>query len=208
MLDQIAHLSPEKRRLLELMLKEQGVDISRSLIVPQKRDTNRFTLSFAQQRLWFLDQLEPGSPLYNIPAAVAMTGRLDPAALAAAFGEVVRRHEALRTTFRPAAGEPVQVIAEPGGFALPLVDLQGLPARERDGETRRLGTAEARTPFDLGAGPLLRATLVRSGAEAHTVLLTMHHIVSDGWSMGVLVRELGALYAAQVDLEPAASPLP
>jgi len=163
-------------------------------------------LSFAQQRLWFLDQLEPGSPLYNIPAAVAMTGRLDPAAFAAAFGEVVRRHEALRTTFRPAAGEPVQIIAEPGGFALPLVDLQGLPARERDGETRRLGTAEARTPFDLGAGPLLRATLVRSAAEAHTVLLTMHHIVSDGWSMGVLVRELGALYAAFLGGQP--SPLP
>ncbi|HEY2738459.1 MAG TPA: condensation domain-containing protein, partial [Thermoanaerobaculia bacterium] len=168
-------------------------------------------LSFAQQRLWFLDQLEPGSPLYNIPAAVDLDGRLDRLALAAALGEVVRRHEALRTTFRAVAGEPVPVVAAAAGFVLPLVDLQGLPGREREDEAGRLAVEEARRPFDLndlgglgglggldglGGGPLLRAALLRSGAERHTALLTMHHIASDGWSIGVLTRELGALYAA------------
>ena len=148
-------------------------------------------LSFAQQRLWFLDRLEPGSPLYNIPVAVELTGRLDRAALAAALGEVVRRHEALRTTFREAAGEPVQVIAEPAGLTLPLIDLAGCEA-----VVSRLAQAEARRPFDLGRGPLLRALLLRAGAERHVLLLTMHHIVSDGWSIGVLVREVATLYAA------------
>ena len=160
-------------------------------------------LSFAQQRLWFLDQLEPGSRVYNLPVTVELRGRLDPASLAAALGEVVRRHEALRTTFRTVAGEPVQVVAEDSGFIPPLIDLQGLPGR---GEASRLAAAEARRPFDLGCGPLLRAALLRLGAEEHVVLMTMHHIVSDGWSMGVLVRELGALYAAFTARLP--SPLP
>ncbi|MBW8873325.1 MAG: amino acid adenylation domain-containing protein, partial [Acidobacteria bacterium] len=166
-------------------------------------------LSFAQQRLWFLDQLEPGSSAYNIPAAVELTGRLHVAALASALGEVTRRHEVLRTTFQSLAGEPVQVVAEPAGLLLPLVDFQGLPEREREQESSRLATAEARRPFDLGdlgGGPLLRVALLRSGAEQHVLLLTMHHIVSDGWSLGVLVRELGALYGAFVTGRP--SPLP
>ncbi|HSK78869.1 MAG TPA: amino acid adenylation domain-containing protein, partial [Thermoanaerobaculia bacterium] len=159
-------------------------------------------LSFAQQRLWFLDRLEPGSPLYSIPAAVELTGRMDRAALAAALSEVVRRHEALRTTFSEVAGEPVQVVGEPDVFALPLVDLQGVPAEEAS----RLATAEALRPFDLAHGPLLRAALLSLGAERHVLLVAMHHIVGDGWSMGVLVREVGALYAAFVAGHP--SPLP
>ncbi|HSG38632.1 MAG TPA: amino acid adenylation domain-containing protein, partial [Thermoanaerobaculia bacterium] len=161
-------------------------------------------LSFAQQRLWFLDQLEPGSPLYNIPMTIGLRGRLDRPALAAAFGEVVRRHEALRTTFQVIAGEPAQVVAGPAGFDLPLIDLAAVPGRER--EVSRLAAGEARRPFDLGRGPLLRATLLRISAEEHVALLTMHHIVSDGWSMGVMVRELGALYAAFAEGRP--SPLP
>ncbi len=162
--------------------------------------------SFAQQRLWFLDRLDPGSPLYNIPASVELTGRLEVAALAAALGEVVRRHAALRTTFAVVAGEPVQVVAEPAGFPLPRVDLQGLPAVRAGEEASRLAAAEARRPFDLAAGPLLRATLLRPAAERHVILLTLHHVVSDGWSLGILVRELGALYAAGVERRP--SPLP
>jgi amino acid adenylation domain-containing protein len=163
-------------------------------------------LSFAQQRLWFLDQLEPGSPVYNVPAAVELSGRLDEAALAAAFGEVVRRHKVLRTTFRMIAGQPMQVVAEPSGFDLPVVDLRGLPGRERDEETSRLAAAEARRPFDLARGPLLRAVLLRLGAEEHVALAVMHHVVSDGWSLGILVRELGAFYAAFLQGRP--SPLP
>ncbi|HKH48265.1 MAG TPA: amino acid adenylation domain-containing protein, partial [Thermoanaerobaculia bacterium] len=163
-------------------------------------------LSFAQQRLWFLDQLEPGGIVYNIPVAVELKGQLDAGAMTAAFGEVVRRHEVLRTTFREVAGDPVQVVAEPAGFSLPLIDLADLPAPEREREASRLASAEARRPFDLEAGPLLRAALLGSAADRHLLLVTMHHIVSDGWSMGVLVRELGALYAAFREGRP--SPLP
>ena len=209
-------------------------------------------LSFAQQRLWFLDLMEPGSPLYHITAAVEMTGRLDVGVLAAALGEVVRRHEALRTVFREVGGEvvqtpsmeilatvetprgasPAEVPAAPQGFlgiegaaagdaprgvstvvdaaersaVLPLIDLQSLPECQRAAESEHLSLAEARRPFDLRTGPLLRVALLRTGAESHLLVLTLHHIVSDGWSMGVLVRELGALYADFAAGRP--SPLP
>ncbi|HZF11058.1 MAG TPA: amino acid adenylation domain-containing protein, partial [Thermoanaerobaculia bacterium] len=179
--------------------------------VPALRRVSRrepLVVSFAQARLWFLDQLEPGSPVYNIPAAVELRGRLERSALAAAFGEVVRRHEALRTTFAEVGGEPVQVIAESVVCSLPLVDLQGLPGVPREEEAERLKTAEARRPFDLrgfDGGSLLRVALLGLEAERHVLLLTMHHIVSDGWSLGVLVREFGALYEAFVEGRP--SPL-
>jgi amino acid adenylation domain-containing protein len=166
-------------------------------------------LSFAQQRLWFLDQLEPGSPAYNMPAAFRLTGRLDVGALALALAEIIRRHENLRTTFRvpgESRGEPVLAIAPPSEPFLPAVDLARLPNEIRTAEEHRLAGAEARRPFDLARGPLLRATLLRLAAEDHTVLLNLHHIVSDGWSTGVLVRELGALYAGFVTGQ--ASPLP
>ncbi|HET9227201.1 MAG TPA: amino acid adenylation domain-containing protein, partial [Thermoanaerobaculia bacterium] len=158
-------------------------------------------LSFAQQRLWFLDQLEPGSPVYNIPAQVELSGRLNVPALAAAFGELERRHKVLRTTFRSIAGQPMQVVSEPSAFDLPVVDLRGHVE-----EVSHLAAAEARRPFDLTRGPLLRAVLLRLDAEEHVVLVTMHHIVSDGWSLGILVRELGTLYAAFLRGRP--SPLP
>jgi amino acid adenylation domain-containing protein len=163
-------------------------------------------LSFAQQRLWFLDQLEPGGSTYNIPIELELRGRLEVEVLAAAFGEVVRRHQALRTTFRLAGGEPVQVVAERGDWPLPVVDLRALPGPERKAEASRLRGDEARRPFDLERGPLMRSLLLRFGAVQHRLLATLHHIVSDGWSMGVLVREVGALYAAGLDGEP--SPLP
>ncbi|MFL6233377.1 MAG: amino acid adenylation domain-containing protein, partial [Thermoanaerobaculia bacterium] len=184
-----------------------AAEFDRTPIVPVPRE-GALPLSFAQQRLWFLDQWEPGSPLYNMPAAVELKGQLDRAALAAALGEIVRRHEALRTTFRidtgETAGEPVQVIAPPSLFHLPLVDLRGLPGRQAEAD--RLAAAEARRPFDLGRGPLLRASLLRLEDEEHVALVTLHHIVSDGWSTGLMVRELGALYAAFVAGAP--SPLP
>jgi amino acid adenylation domain-containing protein len=166
----------------------------------------RQELSFAQQRLWFLDQLEPGSTLYNIPVAVRLTGDLNQAALAATLAEIVRRHEVLRATFQVMDGKPVQVFAARAEPGLPLIDLRLLPAGKREEEASRLAVAEARRPFDLACGPLLRVTLLEMGGEQHVVLLTMHHIVSDGWSSGVLVRELGTLYAAF--LAGAPSPLP
>jgi amino acid adenylation domain-containing protein len=153
-------------------------------------------VSFAQQRLWFLDRLRPGDPSYNLPAAVRLRGALDAAALAAALAAVVRRHEALRTTFGEAAGEPVQLVAASRPVAMPRVDLGLLPDGTGGREALRLARHEAWRPFDLARGPLLRATLLALGPEDHAVLLTMHHIVSDGWSMGILVREISLLYAA------------
>ena len=163
-------------------------------------------LSFAQERLWFLDRLEPGNPFYNLPATLRLGGALDVPALERALGEIVRRHESLRTTFADGADGPVQVIAPFAGFALPVEDLSALDAAEREEEVRRRATAEGLRPFDLAAGPLFRAALLRLGGHDHVLLLGMHHVVSDGWSMQVLLRELSALYAAY--REGRESPLP
>ncbi|TMQ67695.1 MAG: amino acid adenylation domain-containing protein, partial [Candidatus Eisenbacteria bacterium] len=153
-------------------------------------------LSFAQQRLWFLDQLEPGCAFYNIPAALRLKGELDADLLRRSLNEIVGRHEALRTTFEAAAGEPVQVISEERELALPLVDLRHLPAGERESAALRLARQDARAPFDLRRGPLVRTALLRLGGDDHVLLLTTHHIVSDGWSMNVLLRELAHCYEA------------
>ncbi|RKG63993.1 amino acid adenylation domain-containing protein, partial [Corallococcus sp. CA054B] len=166
-------------------------------------------LSFAQQRLWLLDQLQPGSAAYNIPAALRLTGQVDIEALRRAFEALVSRHETLRTTLVQHQGQPAQRIHAPGTWTLPLLDVSSLPEAQREEEARRLANLEARRPFDLEAGPLLRTSLVRLGEAEHLLLVTMHHIVSDGWSMGVLVRELTALYAAfHADQVPTLAPLP
>ncbi|WP_048441569.1 condensation domain-containing protein, partial [Caenimonas sp. SL110] len=146
-------------------------------------------LSFAQQRLWFLDQLAPGSASYNMPAAVRLSGVLDVSALEQSFSEIVRRHEALRTRFVTTEGQARQQIDAQFAWSLPVIDVQ-------EADVQGLAQAEAGKPFDLACGPLLRTTLLRLSAQEHVVLVTMHHIVSDGWSMGVLVRELAALYEA------------
>ncbi|HEY2740025.1 MAG TPA: condensation domain-containing protein, partial [Thermoanaerobaculia bacterium] len=153
---------------------------------------NDLPLSFAQQRLWFLDQLEGGS-LYNVPIALRMTGRLSITALSRVFAEVVRRHEVLRTVF---TGDGGQVILPPAGFVLPVMDLTALAPALREPVAVGWIAEEARRPFDLARGPLLRVRLWRCGETEHLMLLAMHHIVSDGWSLEVLTREVTALYAA------------
>ncbi len=158
--------------------------------------------SFSQQRLWFLDRLEPGSFAYNLAGAMRLEGALDAAALAAALGGIVRRHESLRTTLVEVGGEPWQVIAEPPPILLPLFDLSGLPPAAREEETRRLAIAEARRPYDLARGPLARFALLRLSDREHALLVGMHHVVSDGWSMGIFVRELGALYRGEAAALP------
>ncbi len=171
-------------------------------LVPVARD-RPLPLSFAQERLWFLDQLQPGSAQYNLPLALRLSGPLNPAALAWTLGRVERRHEALRTVFPAAEGAPVQVIRparEP--FPLPVVDLSGLAAGAREAHLARLAAAEALRPFDLAQGPLWRGSLLRLGVEDHGVLLTQHHIVSDGWSLAVLVREVVELYGAALEARP------
>jgi natural product biosynthesis luciferase-like monooxygenase protein/amino acid adenylation domain-containing protein len=143
-------------------------------------------LSFSQQRLWFLDQLQPGATAYVIPAAIELSGPLDVRALERALAALVKRHEALRTTFVSVGGRPLQVVSEPGAWTLPVTD-----GREHMGPLLR---EEASRPFNLARGPLFRARLYRLAPDRHVLLLVMHHIVSDGWSMGILARELGHLY--------------
>ncbi|HEX6292495.1 MAG TPA: amino acid adenylation domain-containing protein [Herpetosiphonaceae bacterium] len=160
-------------------------------------------LSFSQERLWFLHQLTPSSPLYNIPSAVRLTGQLDRVALQRSFDTLVERHEVLRTTFPDTDGRPVQVIAPPTPVVIAFVDLRGLPVDEREAAARERAQAEAQTPFDLALSPLLRVTLLQLDEGDHVVLFTLHHIISDGWSSGILIRELALLYMAYVEDRPA-----
>jgi amino acid adenylation domain-containing protein len=173
------------------------------------QDVYVFPASFAQRRMWFLDQFQPGSPFYNIPMAVRIKGALRVAALEQGIQEIVRRHESLRTTFAVMDGEPVQVIHKDGpamNIALDRVDLRRLSAPEREAEIHRRAMAEAQLPFNLAEGPLLRAKLLKLGERDHALLMTMHHIVSDAWSQGVFIREMAVLYDAFSNEKP--SPLP
>jgi amino acid adenylation domain-containing protein len=164
-------------------------------IKPVARDID-LPLSFAQQRLWFLHQLEPDSPAYNVIGAVRLKGPLDVPALERSVNEIARRHEVLRTSFATVDDEPSQVIAPELELRLHLQDLNGLPEAEREAEARRLANEEAQRPFDLSRCPLFRISLLRLSEEEHVLLYTMHHIVSDAWSLGVLVREVATLYEA------------
>ncbi|MEW5928486.1 MAG: amino acid adenylation domain-containing protein [Gemmatimonadota bacterium] len=178
------------------LLRAGGGSAEAPPLVALPRDGGPLPLSFAQQRLWFIDQLEPGSAAYNMPFALRLRGRFDPAVLERAVAEIARRHETLRTVFATADGEPVQVVREAAPVALPVADLRSLPAERRGAEVRRIAAEEAVRPFDLAAGPLLRVSAVRLEEAEWGVLFTMHHVVSDAWSMGVLIREVSALYDA------------
>ena len=176
-----------------------------SSIQPIPRD-GELPLSFAQQRLWFIDQLDPGNSVYNFPVAVRLKGLLNLVALEQSINEIVRRHEALRTTFSLVEGQPAQRIASRLTIDLPIVDLRKLAETERENEVQRLVVEEARRPFDLARGPLMRARVLQLADDEQVGLLTMHHIVSDGWSAGILIREMAALYQAFSSGSP--SPLP
>jgi len=198
-------LSPAKRALMKSMVDAECVNDSRAGRIPKIKRSDPVPASFAQRRLWFLDQLEAGQCLYNMPVARCLKGRLDIAALEHSLAEIVRRHETLRTSFVPLEGEPMQVISDPQPFHLPLTDLSHLTATEREHEARQQVIDEAKQVFDLAEGPLFRARLLKLADDEHLLLLTLHHIVSDGWSMGVLFQELSALYNAYT--RGAASPL-
>jgi amino acid adenylation domain-containing protein len=208
----LAGLTPEQRALLMLRLRKKaaGKVPEEGALPPipkaaRPTDEPGLPLSFAQQRIWFLGQWEPGNPVYNIPAGVRLRGPLDVSAFAGALGEIVRRHEALRTTFPEVEGTPVQVIAPEAAFCVPMVDLRALPAEAREDEIRHLALREARWAFDLAAGPLFRATLLHTAdgeAAEHVALINLHHIVADGWSVGVLIRELTAIYEAWRERRP------
>jgi amino acid adenylation domain-containing protein len=194
--DRLAGLSPEKRRLLELRMQTQRAAAAGPALVPRPRDGRPLPLSFAQQRLWVLDRLDPGTPAYNMPSPLRLRGALAVRALERALDALRARHEPLRTTLAEAEGEPVQVIHPFVPVPLPVEDLSALSGDAREAEVRRRVHADANTGFDLLAGPLFRARLLRLAADEHVLLLCLHHSVSDGWSLGILSRELGALYAA------------
>jgi len=175
-------------------------------VIPRPADGAGLPLSFAQERLWFLDRLIPDNPVYHVPLTTRLRGRLRWPVLAASLNEVAARHEVLRTTFACVDDLPVQVIGPVLRLDPPVVDLAGLPAARREPEAQRLLDREIARPFDLAHGPLARALLVRLEREDHLALFNLHHIVADGWSLGVLVQELGALYRAFAAGEP--SPLP
>jgi amino acid adenylation domain-containing protein/non-ribosomal peptide synthase protein (TIGR01720 family) len=199
----LASLSPAKRALLQKMLeKARPADGA----IPRRAPGSAPGLSFAQQRLWFLDQLEGPSATYNMPTAFRMRGALDVTTLERALGEIIRRHEVLRTNILQSEGMPVAELRADAAGYFTIVDLAGLTANERDAEIAQRSTEDARQPFDLARDRLIRVTILRFGPDDHAMLVNMHHIVSDGWSLGVIVKEMLTLYTAMAAGQD--SPLP
>lgn len=164
-------------------------------VIPRRADGKTdWPLSFSQRQLWFLDQLEPGNPFYNVPTAVTLKGQLNVAQLERALNELVARHEVLRTTFCSVEGEPRQVVHPSMPLSLSVTDLRQLSADEREQPVRFAVEQDARAPFDLATGPLLRASLLRVADDEYLWLYSVHHIIADGWSMGVILHEVATLY--------------
>ncbi|MGB7440888.1 MAG: amino acid adenylation domain-containing protein [Coleofasciculaceae cyanobacterium] len=199
-------LADRKAEILEFLRNANRTNSSTSLPLQTFPRTQDLALSSAQQRLWFLDQLEPSSSAYNMPYAYRFKGQLNVIALEQSLREIVQRHEVLRTTFATINGQPIQVIATDLNLTRPVVDLLDLPENEREAEEWRRATEQAQRPFDLAHGPLLRLELLRIATEEHLLVVNMHHIISDGWSIGVFEQELAALYQAFCQGKP--SPLP
>ena len=199
----VAGLSLAQRTELELRLLRGRAATLNDQVIPRRDPAASIPLSFAQQRLWFLDQLHPGRSTYNLARRIRMRGVLDVEALRRSIDGIVARHESLRTTMVAVDGIPQQIVASSLRIPLSITDLSALPDRET--QAQRLAVEEVRRPFDLARGPLLRATLFRLEPEEHLLILTVHHIVSDAWSLGIIFREIGALYQAYSRDEP--SPL-
>jgi len=178
----------------------------RAASIPKVADREHLPLSFGQQRLWFLDQLDPGNPLYNMAQKIRLRGKLEVSALQQAVNRMVKRHEALRTSFTLRNGEPVQAIARDLVLAVPIIDLSSLPGDQREAEIEKRTGEEARLPFDLSTGPVMRAQILRVQPDDHLLLLTMHHIVSDRWSLGVAATELAEHYCALIEHRPSQLP--
>ena len=212
LLDRLASLSPEQREALLKQLqkkKSQGAEPRKDAIQRYARDTNRLAMSYAQQRLWFIDQLQSGSASYNISAALRLTGPLDVEALRMSFDEIVLRHEVLRTIFVTDDGQGRQVINEHQRWELPTISLDTLSSREQEEVINTRYKGDSLTSFDLINGPLLRTRLIRLSNIEHVIIVTMHHIISDGWSMGVFIREMALLYDAfRQDKASPLKPLP
>ncbi|MBV9789591.1 MAG: non-ribosomal peptide synthetase, partial [Chloroflexi bacterium] len=207
----IAQLSVAQRALLDKWLQSKAAQSPpATTTIPQRSAGEAWPLSFPQQRLWLVDQLDPGTAVYNMPGVVHLRGALNVAVLERSLSEIVRRHESLRTRFVQDVaqddGAPMQRIDADAAVPIQRVDLRDLPAQEQAAAVQQHALDEARKPFDLAAGPLLRMTLLELSADEHVLLLTLHHIIADGWSIGVFVRELSQLYSAL--LADQANPLP
>jgi len=204
-LTRIANLSPEKRALLESRLNGRHAS-AQSGAIPRRPTHDTTPLSSAQERLWFLDQYEPANPIYNRPLALRLAGSLDIVALEQSLSEIVRRHDILRTTFPSSAGQPRQVVTPPSAITLAVVPLPPHAEGQRETALQRCMSEEGKHSSDLARGPLWRALLLRLHDDEHILLITLHHIISDGWSDGVLSRELGILYNTFVTGQPATLP--
>jgi amino acid adenylation domain-containing protein/non-ribosomal peptide synthase protein (TIGR01720 family) len=195
LLKQLANLSPQKQQLLLKQLKQQQEATPKQIIL-RNQELKSLPLSFAQQRLWFLDQLEPNGAAYNIPGAVRLQGQLNTVALQQSLSEIIRRHETLRANFISQDGQAVQIIRPVDSWTMTVIDLQHLPANQQEIETQKLATAEAKYQFDLAREFLIRASLLTLSETEHVLLFCMHHIISDGWSMGIFIQETAELYTA------------
>lgn len=200
--------SEKKLELLEQILKKKGISTLKSNSIPKRVDNDECRLSFAQQRLWFLDQMEEGGAAYNIPAAIRIKGTPDIGILKKCFNEVIRRHESLRTRFESKNGKPMQKIGQLPEIEIPLVDLGELDEGMIEDEVKRLAREEGRRSFQLSKGPLIRVTLLKISPEEYVLILSMHHIISDGWSMGLLVKEISEYYEAFLKGQKASLPEP
>ncbi len=198
----IAELSPAKRALLELRLKQGRAGEMLGQSIKPREDRSSAAVSFSQQRLWFLDQLEENRALYNVPRSFRLIGTLNAEALEQALNELVSRHEPFRTSFTSVDGTLRQIISENAEIKLARSDLSRLPPENREEQARQLIREESARPFDLAHGPIIRASLLRLGEQEHIFLITTHHIVSDAWSAGILFKELGELYNAFASGQP------
>jgi amino acid adenylation domain-containing protein/non-ribosomal peptide synthase protein (TIGR01720 family) len=203
----LASLSPEQRRLLELRLKQKGLTAPKAQSVIQPRQNQgSLPLSFAQERLWVLHQLQPDVPFYNEVHFFHLRGILNVAALEQSFNAIAQRHAVLRSTFATVEGKPVQSVAPFHPLTLPLIDLTDQAETEREATARSIATQEAQHPFDLANDSLVRIKLIRLSSTHHILLLTVHHIVCDGWSVGVFIHELATFYNAFATGEPISLP--
>ncbi|WP_375492692.1 amino acid adenylation domain-containing protein [uncultured Nostoc sp.] len=202
-----ALLALHKRELVALLHQSNALNIDIPLL--KVSQTENLPLSFAQERLWFFSQMEPANPIYNEPAALRLKGSLNVAALKKSLNKIIQRHEALRTNFTTVDGQAVQVIAENLTLNVSVVDLQELPPSEREITYQQLATVEIQRPFDLISSPLIRATLFKLAEVEYVLLLTIHHILYDGWSYGIILKELATIYSAECNgLSPKLPSLP
>jgi hypothetical protein len=181
-----------KRELFSRLLRKEGLKVART--IPRRGEAGSHELSFAQRRLWFLDQFAPGNAAYNVPAAFRLEGELNVAVLHRSINEIVKRHSVLRTIFTTDESKPAQIVLPSLTIELPVIDLRMFAIDERNAQTERLISEESLRSFDLQRGPLLRTCLLQLQPQEHILLLTIHHIIADGWSLNIFLRELSALY--------------